>query len=134
MYTEALSRKDAAARVGIADYSLYMALRNPVVMKYWNEWRDVLRTSEGPRSIHKIAHLRDNAESERVQLDAAKHLDGGDKGAGVTVNVGVNIAPGYMVDVMEHQAGARQILNQAKSQRNLLTDKARIQPDDDRTP
>lgn len=124
MVFEGATRPAAAKTVGLADNSLRLAFRNPQVMRHHSEQLEVLRTSLRARALHQIDHLSQYAVSERVQLDASKHLDGGDKGAGVTVNVGlgVNVAPGYMVDVTGHQSGAQQILDQARSRRNLLTD------------
>lgn len=131
MALEGLSRKEAATRVGLSDHSLYLALRNPVVLRYHNEALEVLRTGERGKSVVKIAHLRDNAASERVSLEAAKHLDarGPAGNGGVTVNVGVNVQPGYLVDVAAHSPAAGQILHQAGSTRNLLTEQQDV-PDE----
>lgn len=116
------SRKEAAEAVGIKETSLYQALRNPQVLKHYNDCLDVLRTSERPKSVHKIASLRDKAESERVQLEAAKYLDGGDRrDGGVQVNVGISIQPGYVVDVSGGQSDETgQLLKLAGSTRNVL--------------
>lgn len=114
-----LKRQDAAKAVGLADVTLRQALANPMVLQYYNRELDVLRTGERPRSIQRIAELRDKAESERVSLEAAKYLDGGDKrdaGAGVIVNVGVT--PGYMVDV--GGLADPKLLQMAGSRRSIL--------------
>lgn len=100
MVFEGLSREEAAKAVGLADTSLRLAFRNPVVLKHYNELIEVLRSGERPKSIHKIADLRDGSKSDRIQLEAAKYLDGGDKRGDVNVSVNVaNIVPGYIVDV-----------------------------------
>lgn len=129
--TPPLPRPQAAKAVGLADVSLRTAFRNPLVIHHYNQQLDVLRTSERPRALHTIAELRDKAKSERVQLEAAKYLDGGhERQGGVTVNVGVNIEPGYQIAIApEHADGARQLLQQAGSTRNLLIDKERV-PDE----
>lgn len=131
-----VTRQEAAKAVGISDETLRAALRNPVTMKYWNEQLDVLRTSARPRALHSIAHLSHSADAEGVKLKAAIYLDGGDKGSGVTVNVGlgVNVAPGYMIDVSEHAAASPQLLKQARSIRNALENSQSVPTDDEGTP
>lgn len=116
-----LTRQQAATAAGIADVTLRQALGYPMVLKFYNEQIEVLRTGERPKSIHRIAELRDKAQSERVQLEASKYLDTGDRqSGGVQVNVGVNIAPGYQVDVSQHVQGSDQLLKLAGSTRNVL--------------
>jgi hypothetical protein len=124
-----LKRADAAKAVGISDVTLRQALSNPLVVRYYRDQLEVLRTGERPRSIAKIAQLRDKAKSERTQFDAAKYLDGGDRSTGVTVNVGVNVAPGYLVTIPETE-GARQMLKLAGSHANVL-DQSQSVPNDD---
>lgn len=121
-----LRRQDAAKASGIADVTLRNSLAHPLTMKFYNEQMDVLRSGARPRGLHRIIDLVDNARTERVQFEAAKYLDGGDKAhGGVTVNVGVNIAPGYMVDATGFDAERRtQLLKLARSSRNILTDQA----------
>lgn len=126
-----LTRPLAAQAVGLSDITLRAAFRNPVVVHHYNALLDVLRTSERPRSVQRIAVLRDEAESERVQLEAAKYLDGGDArtGSHVVVNVGVNVQPGYLTDVSEHMTTAPLILHQAGSKANVLTQHANVDDD-----
>lgn len=111
-------RKDAAKLAGLSDETLRKAFRNPVVVKHYRDELEVLRTSARPRALHKIEHLSQNAGSERIQLDAAKYLDGGDGRGGVTVNVGVNanIAPGYMVDVSGYTADLQDVAQMGRQQ------------------
>lgn len=127
-----LRRSDAAKAAGIADVTLRTALAQPLVLKHYNSQLDVLRTGERPRSIAKIAELRDTAKSERTQLDAAKYLDGGDKGSGITVNVGIqNLQPGYAIAVPQDYAdGARQMLKLSGSHANVLDLQADVPTDE----
>lgn len=132
-----LKRQDAAKAAGLADVTLRQALANPMVMKHYREQLDVLRTGERPRSIAKIAALRDNAGSERVQLEAAKYLDTGDQARGVTVNVGVGVQvqPGYQVSIPSDMADAgRQMLKLSGSHANVLDMQANVPTDDAGTP
>lgn len=112
MVFEGKHRKEAAADAGMVDESLRQMLLKPHVLLYLNQCMEVLRTSERPRSLLKVVQLRDKAGSERVQLDAAKYIDGMDRGAhqvGATVvnntliNNTVNVTPGYVLDLRPDQ-------------------------------
>lgn len=132
-----MRRQDAAKAAGLADVTLRQALANPMVMKFYREQLDVLRTGERPRSIAKIAALRDTAGSERVQLEAAKYLDTGDQQRGVVVNVGVgvNVQPGYAVTIPSDMADAgRQMLKLAGSHANVMDMQADVPTPSDGTP
>ena len=128
-----LTRQEAAKKVGIADVTLRNALANPLVLKHYNREIEVLRTGERPKSIHRIAELRDKAESERVSLEAAKYLDSGDKQGGITVNVGVGVAvqsaPGYLVDTSRYDpAQVARTLARAGSRTSIIEgDQAQIE-------
>jgi len=126
MVFDAVARPEAAEIVGLADTTLRLAFRNPVVVKHYREQMVVLRESERPRSVNKIVALRDKAESERVQLDAAKYLDGQDRAGPANVGVQVvNIVPGYQIGISSDMADkARQILQQSGSVANVLDLKA----------
>lgn len=108
MVFEAKQRKEAAQAVGITDEAMRQALLKPKALAYLNECMEVLRTGARPRALHKIIHLSEKAGSERVSLDAAKYLDGMDRGAhqvGATVinntqiNNTLNVTPGYTIDL-----------------------------------
>jgi hypothetical protein len=97
------------------------------VLKHYNREIEVLRTGERPKSIHRIAELRDKAESERVSLEAAKYLDSGDRQAGITVNVGVGVsvqsAPGYLVDTSGYDpAAVARVLARSGSRTSILAE------------
>jgi len=117
-----MTRQVAAKAVGLADTTLRLAFRNPLVVKHYNDQLEVLRNGARPRGLLRIIDLVDNARTERVQFEAAKYLDGGDQRAGgVTVNVGVNLQPGYMVDATPFDPEKRiQLLKQARSTANML--------------
>lgn len=122
MIFEGLSRKDAARKSGLADNSLYVALRNPEVLRYFNAQMDVLRTGARPQAFHQIATLSESAKSEKVKLDAAKYLESeGKAGSGPVINLGINIAPGYLIDLHAYDQGElTQIEHQALIGRKQL--------------
>lgn len=106
MVCEGLTRQEAAAKAGMSDNGLYVALTKPHVLAFFNEQMEVLRTGARPRALRTIIDLADDAESERVQLDAAKYIDGMDRNGNtvggqqinVQVNNQVNVeSPGYVI-------------------------------------
>lgn len=99
-----LDREAAAQAVSLAPDSLRKAFLNPQVRGRWNELCQMMRDGLRPEAIGTIATLMRGASSEKVKLDAAKHFDPVEKGAGVTVNVNqfnAEPAPGYLVDISE---------------------------------
>jgi hypothetical protein len=123
MVTTGASRAECAAMVGMSDGALYRALKVDNVRSYFDQSLMVFKTSLRPRAVHKLGHLMDKAESERVQLEAAKYLEGMGNAGGIQINLGVqtNISPGYMVDVTTKQSGASEILQRAGSVRKVKT-------------
>lgn len=102
MVMDGLHRADAAKKAGIAEHSLYVAMRKPSVLAYRNTLLGVLRTSAAARTIAKAEQLMDKAESEHVQADMVKYL--GQMDADVVPNqtrnpLGVNAnTPGLTVN------------------------------------
>lgn len=63
MLYEGARRPDAAAKAGMTDHSVRSALRKPHVLAYYNAGLEVLRTSERPRNIKRLAEIRDKADN-----------------------------------------------------------------------
>ncbi|NTG61830.1 hypothetical protein G6L45_16240 [Agrobacterium rhizogenes] len=107
MVFEGLKRADAAKRAGITDNALRIGLSKPHVLAYLNQQQEMLRTSMRPRALNRIGELMDKADSDRVRLDAAKYIDGMDRGAhqvgatqvNVQVNSSVTVTPGYVIRI-----------------------------------
>jgi uncharacterized membrane protein YdfJ with MMPL/SSD domain len=116
MVGDGLPRKDAAKAVGITDETARASLLKPQVLAYLNQQKEMLRTSLQPRALLRIGSLIDKADSDRVRLDAAKYIDGMDRGAhqvGATqVNVQVNntlsVTPGYVIRIDRSKDERRQ--------------------------
>lgn len=113
MVSQGLTRPEAAEAAGMTDHGLYVALTKPHVLAFFNEQMEVLRTAARPRALRKIIDLADDAESERVQLDAAKYIDGMDRNGNtvggqqinVQVNNQVNVeTAGYVIDLSAYPA------------------------------
>ena len=111
MVFEGLSRQDAAKKVEMTDRAARYALSDRVVMAAYKNCLQILRESEKPKSIHRLAALRDQNKSLKVALDAAKTL-GADETGGTSIQIGlaVNVQPGYICDISQHGVRARQIL------------------------
>ncbi len=111
MVFEAKTRKEAAQLIGISDEAMRQALLRPSCLAYMNEQIEVLRTGARPQALQKVIHLMEKSGSDRVQLDAAKYIDGMDRtvhtvGAATQVNVQVNNSTtvetaGYVIDLSE---------------------------------
>lgn len=120
---DGLKRPEAARAAGLSDNGAYKALRQPHVKAALLHEYEVLRTSARPRAFTKLTELVDGAKSERVQLEAAKYVDSAgtsERDRGVTVNVGVNIQPGYLIDTTAYADDAKRILKEARSTHSLL--------------
>lgn len=113
MVYEGLSRQDAAKKVQMTDRAARYALSNSYCMAAYQRCLQILRESEKPRAIHKLAKLRDQVKSLKVSLEASKFLAVDDHG-GPTIQIGlaVNVAPGYICDISEHAEAARRILRE----------------------
>ena len=116
------TRAEAAAAVGMKDDSLYRAFRSATVRRHFHQLIDQVREASRPKAVQQLAELSTSAQSEKVRLDASKYLDGAHEQPrqGVTVNVGIQVQPGYIVDVSQHRDRAAEILRQAGSRRSAL--------------
>ena len=94
-----MTRPRAAKAVGFSDTTLREALRNPLVVAHYNQVVGSLKNSEKARALHAIINLRDGAESEQVQFRAARFILEDGQRAQNGVNVGLNITPGYVIDL-----------------------------------
>ena len=114
-----LSVNHAAQATGMSARGARMALRRPGVMRFYQSELKLLRESEKPRSIIKMAELRDQKKSLKVSFEAARELGKEPTGALVdnrSMFVGqVNITPGYVIDISKHAASVQDVLRQAGS-------------------
>lgn len=72
---DGLRRAEAAAKAGIAEHTLYQALRKPSVLAFWNECLQVLRTGERARNIHRLTEIREQDENRTAAVQAIKVLE-----------------------------------------------------------
>ena len=94
MIWEAKPCNEAAAEVGLTTRAMHLALQKPKVLAYLKAQQQVLRSSEGPASIHRIRTIRDAAENKPA-LDAALYFLQDDeqqqRQSGVSASPGVTI-------------------------------------------
>ena len=97
-----------------------MAFKASGVMGYYRQQFALLRESERPRSLHRMAELREDAKSEKVQLEAAKALAHEPVGSRPSFNINLGITPGYVCAIpAAHLERAREILQRAGSTKHI---------------
>jgi hypothetical protein len=70
--TEGITQREAAKRVGYQEHSLQVALKKPHVRALMADVKRAWLDNESSRSWRKITQLRDDAASEKVQLEASR--------------------------------------------------------------
>lgn len=75
MVWQGLHRREAAETAGLAEHSLYQALRKPLVRRFYLAELEVLRTSERARNIHALTGVRDQTENKMATVAAVKALE-----------------------------------------------------------
>lgn len=113
MVFDGLKRPEAAAAVGLTDNTLYRYLRMPEALKFYRNECEVLRTGQRHKNLHRAVALRDEDKSGKVVIDAMKFLENdyfGQDGSSSRINVNVLVQPGYICDISQHSAQAKQIL------------------------
>ncbi|MCW5695321.1 MAG: hypothetical protein KIS96_01170 [Bauldia sp.] len=130
MVHEGLPRPEAAALAGLTDNGLYRALRNPAVLRWYNDELAAVRNAEKPRNLRVATDIRDDATLEgaagaTAKLKAIAAIEGRDDRPGVTIhnNVGVAVetqTPGYRVVLNPHYVDAEMIRSMSPEQRRAL--------------
>jgi hypothetical protein len=75
MVWQGLRRKDAAQVAGIADHTMYQAMRTPPVKAAYADMLHVLRESEKARNIHALVEVRDQQVNQMARVNAVKALE-----------------------------------------------------------
>lgn len=75
MVWEGLKRSDAAAKAGLKDHALYVALTKPHVKAYYMAQCEVLRTSGRARRIHRLEAMLEQDDNKAAVINAALALD-----------------------------------------------------------
>jgi hypothetical protein len=119
----ALPREEAAEAAGITARAGRKIMRDPRCLKIYQQMMTALRASERPKSIARLASLRDAGKSERVQFEAARELAREPSNAPL-VAIGIQnttVMPGYSIHINpEHMRKARGILAAAGGDRTVL--------------
>lgn len=104
MVWDGLKRDEAAAKAGIKDNSLYVALRRPDVKAFYMRELDVLRTSERARNIHTLAEVRDQTSNQMARVQAVKALEQIDDSEAARPSA--NSLPGLQIVIVHGGASA----------------------------
>jgi hypothetical protein len=75
MIWEGLTRKDAAAKAGLADSSLRFAMRKSHVMAHFNAELANLRTSLRARNVHRLDDIAHKSANDMARVQAVKTLE-----------------------------------------------------------
>jgi hypothetical protein len=93
-------RADAATAAGMTDHGLRSALRKPHVLGYLRNELALLREGERPRSIHRLAELRDQDDNRAAAVKAIQVLEQLTDGPRAAVNLSVHMpAAGWVIDI-----------------------------------
>lgn len=103
-------RTEAAEAAGMTDHSLRAALKKPHVLAFMRGELGALRESERPRTLNRLAALRDQDENKNAAVSAAKALEqlsdiaderptGASSSPGLTIRIVSAPAPAPLVDV-----------------------------------
>jgi hypothetical protein len=68
-------RGDAAAKAGMTDHSLRVALKKRHVLAHYRAELAALRESERARTVHAFVDVRDNSDNAMARVSAGKALD-----------------------------------------------------------
>jgi hypothetical protein len=118
----------AMAAMGIGRRTANGYRNHPRARSYFLELCDRLREGEMPRNLHTAIGIRDDdkmalsAAGNRVRIEASRFIEGRDGGVIINnnVGVGVNVTPGYMMDLGAFADAA--LLRQAGSTRMASSD------------
>lgn len=100
MVWQGLSRREAAAKAGISEHSLYKALRRPPVRAYYSAELEVLRTSERARNIHTLAEVRDQKTNQMARVQAVKALEQLDDEVSARRGSAFSASPGLIINIL----------------------------------
>jgi hypothetical protein len=75
MVWDNLTRKEAAAKAGLADSSLRFAFRKPHVMAYYHAELKALRDNLRARNVHRLDTIADESKNDMARVAAVKALE-----------------------------------------------------------
>lgn len=103
---------EAAAETGLTARAMRLALERPHVLAYLRSQQQVLRSSEGPRSIHRLAEIRDAADNMPAVTSARELLTESESHArsstsaatpGVVIHIHQPITPERVIEGRPHE-------------------------------
>jgi hypothetical protein len=100
MVWQGLHRRDAAKHAGLAEHSLYQALRRPPVRAFYLSQLEVLRTSERARNIHALVAIRDESENDMARVSAVKTLENISEAEAMRGGFTTSQSPGLTIQII----------------------------------
>lgn len=98
MVWHGLSRPDAIQHAGISERQSWRIIGMPAFQRAMKKEMEVLRTSARPRAIKRLVELAEQDEARGAAVQAARFL-ASEHDDGMTVNVGVGVSVGYVLDL-----------------------------------
>jgi hypothetical protein len=105
MVWQGLRRREAAQVAGIADHTMYQAMRTPPVKAAYADMLQVLRESEKARNIHALVEVRDQQVNQMARVNAVKALEQLDETASATAGP-QRQQPGLVIVIQGGEQGA----------------------------
>jgi hypothetical protein len=104
MVWDGLKREEAAAKAGLADNSVRVALRKSHVLRHYHDELAALRNSLRARNTHVLAGITEKSDNDAARVKAVQVLEG--MADGVMSGNGPNGRPraGYYIDLTEDNA------------------------------
>jgi hypothetical protein len=109
MVWDNLSRKDAAARAGLADASLRFAFRKPHVMTHYHAELAALRNNLRAKNIHRLDGIADESANDMAKVSAIKTLEAITEQAEEKQRPGATILPGLQIVIVNGTGAPRTI-------------------------
>jgi hypothetical protein len=100
MVWQGLHRRDAAKHAGLAEHSLYQALRRPPVRAFYLSQLEVLRTSERARNIHALVAIRDESENDMARVRAVSVIESISEAEAGRGGFGTVSSPGLTIQIV----------------------------------
>jgi hypothetical protein len=75
MVWDGLKRSEAAAKAGLTDHALYVALSKPHVKAYYLAQCEVLRTSGRARRLHRLEAMAEQDDNKQAAVNAILALE-----------------------------------------------------------
>jgi hypothetical protein len=109
MVWDNLSRKEAAAKAGLADASLRFAFRKPHVMSHYHAELAALRNNLRAKNVHRLDTIADQSKNDMARVASIKTLEQITDQAEEKQRPGATILPGLQIVIVNGTSTPRTI-------------------------